>query len=265
MKQSIFIIGGLKDDPDRELLLRDLRQRTGEEVEWEWYQALESEHYRLPRRLLFRLIGGFGQAKDSGTQTPKVVKLHLLHQQTQNSVYKTDPNPVLVPKDVDSTAKLIEWLLSAEANLVPRLEWWGNAQEAAIVAILAKLVRHKRWNKDTQGHAWTKEEKLLGQAPVKSPKRPQLEALARKLLPDLKGKLLLCKGGTGGGTPKEWSILLPVLPMVKQAILSQSITHLANAPQMRSIIERAGKDENRCYPLHEEVVSERVRQICRDR
>lgn len=264
MAQTIVIIGGLKDDPDRKLLLRELREKTGQDVEWEWYQALSCNHYDLQKGEFFKFVG---KVKTNATpgQEPRVVKLYRLHQRTQNPLYTVCPDPVSAPRHVDSVTALVDWLLSAEANLIPQREWWANAKEAALVAILAKLIKNKSWNKDTQGHEWTKEANLLGQAPVNRPNCPEVQTEAVKMLPTVKGKLLHRKGGKQGKTPREWSIRLSVLANVKRSIIDQSLDILAKLPELKPIIERASKDEHRRYRLDEEVVTERIRQICRDR
>ncbi|MCK4658771.1 MAG: hypothetical protein KAV82_04545 [Phycisphaerae bacterium] len=264
MAQTIVIIGGLKDDPDRNLLLRKLREKAGQDIEWEWYQALSCNHYDLQKSEIFKLVGKVKTNVTPG-QTPRVVKLYRLHQRTQNSFYKVCPDPVPAPRHVDSVPDLVNWLLSAEANLVPQREWWANAAETALVAILAKLIKNKSWNKDTQGHEWTKEADILGQAPVSRSHCPEVRTEAAKLLPSVKGKLLLCKGGKQGKTPREWSIRLSVLTNVKQSMIDQSLGDLAKLSELKPIIERASKDEDRCHRLDGEVVTERVRHICRDR
>ena len=264
MAQAIVIVGGLGDDVDRRALLESLRQKTGAGIEWDWLQASECDGYNVPTKPFNRLLAKLTHRRDTAKWL-RVVKLFRLHGRVVARLHTACADPVLVPKHIDSGPELVEWLLSAHANLVPRREWRANAEEAALVAILAKLIKNKSWNKDSQGHEWTKEADLLGQAPVSRPNCPEVRAEAAKMLSSLKGKLLLCKGGKQGKTPREWSIRLSVLTYVKRSMIDQSLGDLAKLSELKPIIERASKDENRCHRLDEEVITERVRQICRDR
>lgn len=193
----------------------------------------------------------------------RVVKLFRLHGEFVAKLHRACRDPVLAPKHVDCREGLVEWVFSPEANLIPRSEWCAGLEETALVAILVKLVKNKSWNKDSQGHAWTKEVDLLRQAPVFRPEFPEVASKAANMLLPLRNVLLLCKGAKQGKTPKEWSIQISALPAVKQMIIEQSITPLLAIRQMGSIVERIRKHDERPYRLDGQVVTERVQDICR--
>ena len=157
---------------------------------------------------------------------PRVVMLRQLHGRSQNQLFRVYSDPVLVPPEICTAEQLIEWILSPAANLVPRREWYANTKEAAVVSILCKLIRNKSWNKNVQGHAWTKEVDLLGQVPVNRREHQNILVEATRILPTLQDKLLLTKGSGGGKTPKEWCIQLTHVKAVKQAIVDQSFAPL---------------------------------------
>lgn len=264
MAVSIIIVGGLSDDPNRSSLVKSLSEKTGDDVEWDWIKADASAGFRPPRNYFNRLLAKLRRARNHEDR-PRVVTLHKLHGKSANLLYQAYPDPVLVPPDVDTAQQLIEWLLSPAANLFPRHEWFANTKEAALVAILCKLIGNKSWNKDTQGHAWTKEADLLGQAPVSRPKHPDILIEATRMLPTLQNKLLLTKGTGQGKTPKEWCIKLAYVKAVKRAVIDQSLAPLSAVAELANMIHRIATDEDRPHRLDGSVVRERERQLCRDR
>lgn len=261
MAHAIVIIGGLGDDVDRDALLGELREKSGPGIEWDWIKA-SGDEYIVPAKPLNRLLARLTDNSDPA-EKPRVVKLFRLHARIVSLLHRACRDPVLAPKPIDHKEELIAWLFSAEANLFPRREWYGNLQEATLVTILTKLIKNKSWNKDNQGHQWTKEEDLLGQAPVYRPEFPGVAREAAKMLPRLKGTLLLCKGGKQGKTPREWSICLSALPSVKQSMIEFSLTPLLTVPGLVAFVKRASKDKQTTFRLDDTVVTERVRDTCR--
>ena len=264
MAISIIIVGGLTDEPEHSSLLHALSEKSGDEVDWEWIRADSSASWEPPNKHFRRLLGSLRRLSPKDDRS-RVVLLHQLHGRSRNQLFGVHSDPVLVPPEIDTAAQLIDWLFSPAANLIPRRDWYANTKEAAIVAILCKLIRNKSWNKDVKGHAWTKESDLLGQAPVSRPEHQEVLIEATRMLPSLQGKLLLTKGGAGGKTPKEWCINLTHLKAVKKAITDQSFTPLADQAELAHIIRQLQADDERPHRLDNGVVSERVRQLCRDR
>lgn len=260
MVHTIVIIGDLGEDVDRDALLGELREKSGPGIEWDWIKA-SGEEYNAPSKPLGRLLARLTDKSDPA-EKPRVVKLLRLHGRDASRLYACSA-PVLAPKHADCREGLVKWLFSPKANLIPRSEWHANCEEAALVAILTKLIKNKSWNKDTRGHQWTKEEDLLGQAPVDRPEFPGVAREAAKMLPRLKGTLLLCKGGKQGKTPREWSICLSALPSVKQSMIEFSLTPLLTVPGLVAFVKRASKDKQTTFRLDDTVVTERVRDTCR--
>lgn len=261
MTQSIVLVGGIPGDPDRTTVLRKLQQRTEGDITWDWVRADAGGHYRPLEKLVRRLANKIQQEKsqDKSTET-RVVKLPQLHGATQGLLHQ-HADPVQAPKTLDSLNAVLNWLFSPEANLVPIREWYGSVREAALVAILAKLIRNKSWNKDTQGHAWTKEEDLLGQSPVLRNGFQPISIEASRMMDRLKScGLLLTKGGTKG-TPKEWCIRLGHVPIVKQMVLQQSFSPL-DADTSLKALARYVDDDVRTFRIDGGIITERVRGIC---
>jgi hypothetical protein len=201
------------------------------------------------------------------TLTVTVVKLAQLNGREANILYQACDDPIEPPAELANAEQLVEWLLAPKSGVVQKCEFALPIAEAALLAILVKLVRHKRWNKDTQGHQWTKEDDLLGQAPVMQRSCPRLYALAGRILARAEGGLLLTKGANQGKTPKGWSINTAYLPAVKQAIIERSLAplraHVALADLM-AFIDRQ-HTEGDLILVDSTIVSERVLAICRDR
>jgi hypothetical protein len=265
MPNEIVIVGGLLQEVDYRVVVDGLRERTKDlGLKWSWIHCDSASAYVPPEKVFRRLLESLRQVQKSETKDElAVVKLFNLHPRSQAQLYGVWPDPILVPKEVQDAEALKEWIFSAEANLVPKTEWHASLQEAAIIVILAKLLRNKDWNKDNQGHNWTKEIDLLGQAPVLRPNFQQIAVEARAMLDRLRGTLLLRKGSGQGNTPREWSINSAYLQEVKQAILQQTLTTLRKVPGLEPLVLES-PDEIRPYLMTDEVVSERVRQICRE-
>ena len=263
MPRTIVIIGGLSDDSDRDSLLGELREKSGPGIEWDWVKADEQNAYHVENRD-FNALRRILSDKRHPEEKPCVVQLFRLNGREANKLFACS-TPLVVPKRIDCRQSLVEWLFSPEANLIPRPEWHANCEEAALVAVLTKLIKNKSWNKDTHGHAWTKEADLLGQAPVFRPEFPEIAREAANMLLQLRNVILLRKGGTHGKTPKEWSIDTAALPAVKQMIIEQSVTPLLAIRQLIPHVERIRKQNARPYRLDGEVVTERVRHTCRSR
>ena len=268
MGESIVIIGGLEEDADRQAFLVRLRELTGNEIDWEWLWASRDLHYGFRpdemNKHFGRLEGRLGLAKNAGSAV-HIVKLSCLSGKTQSRLYslcgRFGIDPVLVPHTVRTGDELFAWLFSPAADLVPRRDWFANLQEAALVAILCKLLRNKSWNKDVQGHAWTKEDDLLSQSPVRRRGYEQIGVEAKRMLRSLAGSLLIEKGGSK--TPKEWCINLGCLPAVKKAILEGSFNPLRDMHGLAGLVGGIEADANRMYRLDGEVVDEHVRYNCR--
>ena len=163
---------------------------------------------------------------------------------------------------VRSSDDVLRWLACAEAGLFPRREWIAGITEAAIVAILCKLLRNKSWNANVQGHQWTKEADLLNQAPVQRAALPSVAIEARRILNSLSSSILLTKGAGQGKTPKEWSINTRFLPEIKRAILRGDIQELSGVASFQGILQRIERQE-RSVSLVGEIVTERVYAVCR--
>ena len=271
MAKTIILIGGILREVDHAEVVRELNSRTEEhEISWQWVHCDQSTHFEPPRRPFNRALDTIRQSnkkKDGDDDAPTdivVVKFFHLHGRAQAQLYGVHSDPVLVPRHVDNDLAIIEWLLSEEANLVPRHEWFATCEEAAIIAILAKLIRNKSWNKSTQGHNWTKEEDLLGQAPVMRGDFQEIAVAAKRMVERLEGILLLRKGSGQGKTPREWSINILRLPQVKKSILDRTLNPLGEISGLGQLIADACNGE-RDYRLDEEVATERVRQICREK
>jgi hypothetical protein len=261
MPLRITIIGGIEGDCDRSAILDQLRERTESDVDWEWLRA-EAPDWRVPPKLLRRFAGQF-RTRRPGVELPRVVKLHKLHGSDQSVVYSAVTDPTLAPVDIESADDLVQWLLSADAKLIPSTEWHGRLSEAALAAIFSKLVKNKSWNKDTQGHEWTKEADLLGQSPVLRPGFDTIRAEAEQILRMGDGTLFLSKGGKQGKTPKEWCIKLEYVSEVKRMILARSFDGLGEVHEFQALHRRLTRPDSSRFRIDGEIVNERVLFICR--
>lgn len=232
MMVEIVIVGAIAGDPAKRDLIQKLIEKD-QSIQWDWVRALEAN--ALPQREdIDRLVN---KLRNPADKKITVVKLKILDGNTANRLFKTTKSIVLAPVGVKSLDELAAWIFSAEANLVPRIEWFLNFEEAALMALLSKLIRGKYWNKDVHGHKWLKETVLLNQTPVKDPDRGQIRIEGLKLLPRLQAVgVLLTKGGGGGGTPKEWSINTKFLPQIKKTVVDARFDALAEMAEIADLM-----------------------------
>ena len=233
MSQQIIVVGALSGDPEIQDLIKLLNDKDSS-ISWVWVNAPSNSS--LPsavdrKKLINRL-------RNPGKKTITIAMLPCLDGKVKNEIYNVTSSIVPVRIDEQTIDKLVEWIFSPEANLVPRSEWFVNAEEAALLALLSKLIRNKCWNKDQQGHQWLKASDLINQAPVNDPDRGKVRIRALKILPKLDSlAVLLTKGSEGGGgTKKEWSINTRFLPEIKRAIISSSLDPLANLEELSDLM-----------------------------
>lgn len=245
---TIVLIGGVTDLPPGHDLASSLGQ-TAPDVKWEWLRA-NPPRWNVDQKKFYALLS---RVDSQGDIT--LVQLWTLNKDRKRDLKPRDP--VLVPKGL-SYENLLAWLVSPEANLVPRTEWTGSKNETAAVAILSKLVKNKDWNKDRSGHQWTKEEDLFNQPPVT--RYPAVQRIARKTAARLlNAGVLLDKGGTAG-TPKGWSINTEFVPATKKSLLLGTMAPLAEAVPSLSDFLQASEGE---FRITGSIVSESVLCICR--
>ncbi len=273
MSTEVVLIGGLLDEPAPAKFIERLRLEVSAEVAWDWVYCTRANLFQPPGSVTARVfdrLNSWRSARktargDLKPETLLVVKLYDLHGRTASLLYRAWPEPILAPDWARTSEGVTGWLVSPAANLFPPKEWWAGTAEAAIVAILCKLVRNKSWNSSVSGHAGTKEDDLLTQSPVQRADWPKVAIEARRILDSLNGRLLLTKGAGQGKTPKEWSIDTQFLPLVKQSILSNSLAPLKGVAGLDGLLRRIEQTEQHPFRLDGEVVTERVRAICRAR
>lgn len=276
MSRKIILIGGLLDQAPRGAFLDRLKSEVCADDEWVWIEATAADSFQPHHSVMNRLTDELrkwrnakSKAESGGAkQEPEsliLVKLVHLHGRASHQLYAVWPDPKLAPFEASTSDALIEWLRSPASDLFPPVEWWAGVTEAALVAILCKLLRNKSWNASVQGHAWTKEEDLLTQSPVARDDRPKVGIEANRLLSSLSGRLLLTKGAGQGKTPTEWSIDTQYLSAVKQAIVSKSLSPLREFPELRNLLDRIVAEEEKVYRLDIEIVTEKVVFVCRER
>lgn len=258
MPTRVVIIGDLPGRPVRNTLLAELA-RKHPAIEWEWLQPVTAA-FSLPKNPFNRLLADLRDEKID-RESLKVVKLSLLNGRDQNALYTVHRDPIEPPRDLGDINELVAWLLSEDATIIGQV-WKLPVRAAALMAILSKLIRNKSWNKDAQGHQWTTEINLLGQAPVSTPNR-RLYGEARGIL----GKswpLLFSKGGKQGKTPLGWCIQISYLPAVKQVISSRSLCALQAITELSGLIDYILDEHSETVVVDDKIVSQRVRAICRD-
>ena len=259
MRQTTIIIGALPNDPRRDDLISSLKLRASE-VDWDWIQAQEISS--RPDDKYVRAL----QAKKSRNllDNTTIVKLRMLHGSTANQVHKLGCRIVEAPDKVDSIDQLVNWLVSSDANLVPRREWLVCTREAALLAIMDKLIRDCRWAKDVSGHHFLKAGDLLNQSPVQRSGFQSVGIAARDLLPKLLATgLLLKKGANQGNTPLEYAINTAYLPLIKQAILDQSFLGF-DAEHFSSVIQYLRGDKGqRAINAFDGFVGAQTMEQCR--
>jgi hypothetical protein len=233
------------------------------EIKWEWLQAA-GDHFNLPQKLFQRLLHELRSRRD-GKPVIVIVKLAGLHGKDEYTLYRAYPDPILPPKEIDGVDELAEWLLSAEAQIVPQLSWVLPVREAGLLAVLAKLIRNKSWNKDSHGHAWTQHDDLVGQAPVSRPEFPRVYAEALLCIERATGTLLLTKGANQGKTKKEWSINTAYLPAVKRVVVERSFSPLRGEVNLSALMDFVDRGPDEMIHADKTIVSEKVVGHCRDR
>jgi hypothetical protein len=258
---KITLIGGLDDCPRRDELIAALNQLGGD-LEWDYVDAERGEQF-IPKKsrlnsLLERLI-----AAAKTEELHRVAKLYQLHAGVQARLYRVCPDPILVPMEITNSEDLLAWVQSPEANLIPQREWFVNLKEAALIAILCKLIRKKSWNKDTKGHQWTLEEHLLHESPVLRPNFQPIHNEAVRLLSSLRNDLLLSKGANQGNTPKEWCIRIELLSAVMRSMLARNLIPLQDVVGIRPLMRQICADADRRYRIDESVLSEKILDTCR--
>lgn len=258
MAKRICIVGDLPSRPNRIQLLDAATQREPD-IEWDWVQSV-TPAFNLPPKPFNRLLALLRNPPENLSVV--VVKLACLNGKDTHALYAAHPQPILAPIGLDSNEELLDWLLSEEAALVKEPQWTEPSRAAALLAILAKLLRNKSWNKDQNGHQWTQEADLLGQAPVKRPDG-LLYAEAPQLLQRMQDELLLTKGGKQGKTKKEWCISLGHLPTVKQVILGRSLEPFREVEVLLDLMVYVDDCTEPEVLVDGDIVNETVRYHCR--
>lgn len=261
-RTRVVVVGDLPSGPNRTDLLEKLTCRYAA-ISWEWLQA-EGNHYNLPHKLFQKLIHELRSRRD-GKPVIIIVKLAGLHGKDEHTLYRAYPDPVQPPREIDSVDDLAEWMLSAKAQIVPQQSWVLPVREAGLLAVLAKLIRNKSWNKDSHGHAWTQHDDLVGQAPVNRPEFPRVYAEALSCLERATGTLVLTKGANQGKTKKEWSINTTYLPGVKRAIVERSFDSLRAEGGLSALMDFVDRGPAEMVHADKTMVSEKVIGHCRDR
>lgn len=258
---EIVIVGALAGDPAKRDLIQKLIDKD-QSIRWDWVRVLEAT--ALPNRSdIDRLVNRLRNPREKKIT---VVKLKILDGKTANRLFSTTASIVLPPVAAKSVDDVVSWIFSAEANLVPRIEWFVNYEEAALLALLSKLIRRKYWNKDQSGHKWLKETKLLNQTPVKDPDRGQIRIKALEILPRLySAGVLLTKGSSGGATPKEWSINTRFLPAIKTTVISAKFDALAELNEIADLIfSIVDSSDDRTINAFDKIINSSVLDNCRD-
>lgn len=273
MSTKIILVGGLLDDISHDALISRLVTEIPDKVAWAWVWSRQAEQYQPSHKAMMRLLDQLRkwlvarEKSDLGGPVPDpesliVVKLFDLHGRAANQLFSVWSDPVQVPAEVRTSGQIVEWLRSPDAAIFPRLEWLAGITEAAVVAILCKLLKNKDWNANVQGHQWTREIDLLNQAPVRKSDLPQVAIEAGRILDSLSNSILLTKGSNQGKSPKEWSINIRYLPQIKRAILEGSLAGLADIESFDGVLRKIEQQE-RSIDLVDGIVSERVREVCR--
>lgn len=259
MTKRIVIVGELPQSTVRSDVLRSLADQFPE-VEWEWVKC-DTPAYNLPKKYFNRLLAQL-RNPDSKIELI-VVKLSLINGHEQHALYQDCPDPIMAPVALATGDELVDWLLSDDAALVKEPKWKEPVRAAAALAILAKLVKNKSWNNTKNGHQWTKEADLLGQAPVCRPDGWLLNE-AQQLLGKMEGDVLLCKGANQGKTPKGWCIMGSRLTPIKRAILDRSLEPLRQEEDWAEVFQWIDQGPEELVTIDDDIVNETVRSRCRE-
>lgn len=261
MSQEIILVGALPDQPSKSDAIQLLIQRDSS-IRWDWVQARVDS--TLSRNDLRSLMNRLRNPRD---RKITIVKLPMLDGKTVNEIYRVCSSVVHPPATASTIAELADWIFSPEANLVPRTEWYVNAEEAALLALMSKLLRRKYWNKDESGHKWLRETKLLNQSPVRDRDLGIVRVKALEILPRLKtARVLLTKGTDGGGgTPKEWSINTEFLPKIKTVIIEATFDALADIESIADLIfSIIDSSEERDINAFDKIINTKTLDVCQD-
>jgi hypothetical protein len=265
MPISVVLIGGLRDDISNSALLERLQTASvSVQVNWDWVYAASPHWQPKPKemnRFLDRLYK-WQAAKRKNDPTLEelfVVKLYDLHGRASNDLFRVWKEPKLVPYGVFTADGLIEWLLSADAGLIPLSSWVAGPIGAALVAILSKLLKNKRWAGSVAGHDFLKEIDLLTQSPVDRSGHAEVAIEAKKMLDSLADGILFTKGGSK--TSKEWAINTLYLPQIKRAFTERSFAPLEEIKALEGLLRRIS-GEPASIELLGEIVTERILYFC---
>ncbi|MFO1503561.1 MAG: hypothetical protein U1F39_07065 [Steroidobacteraceae bacterium] len=258
MPTYVAIVGDLQTRPSRREALDALTLRAAG-IQWEWVQA-EGNAFNLPDKPFRRLLHKLRECRDADSIA--VVKLPHIHGRDENTLYRAWNNLLLPPRRIETAEQLVEWLLSIDAGLVGTPIWEESPRGAALLAVLSKLVKNKDWNKDVQGHHWTKEDDLLGQSPVSRPEFPTIYVDACEIVERAADTLLLTKGGKQGKTPKEWSINIQYLSPVKRVFVERSLAALQGEATLGDLFRYIQRDDRPRIEIDDAIASEKVIAIC---
>jgi len=242
-----------------------LAERAGDDVEWQWICTQPPAH-SLPESQLEpfrRLLHQLRSNKNNREKRPEVIKLRCIRKREAGELEGTC-NPLLTPKGINSEDDLFKWVFSPEAGLFPPLDWYGNCQEAALLALAEKLLRNHSIASGGSSHCFTKQGDLLNQAPVNRARFPEIRQEAAGLLDRLGARLFLRKGAEQGNTPLEWAINSAFLPGLKRTVLARSLEPLEEYEELKAIVQRIRSDDNHSYRIDDEIISGRTINFCRE-
>jgi len=260
---KVVVVGGLPQHGNRNDLLRRLAEQQPT-IEWDWIQH-ENAQFQLPTKYFNRFLHELRVAKSKNDAAlPIVVKMYHINGRDESMLYREYDDPILAPRDLTTIDELATWLLSSQAGIVPPTTWILPVRAVGLLAVLSKLVRNKSWNKDVQGHMWTKESDLLGQAPVQRPEFPEVYLEACNCLEKaVADGLLLTKGGKQGKTPKEFSINIVFLPAVKRTIVGRDPSILKELSALAPLMEFVDRGPQARVEVDSVIISEKVLETCR--
>jgi hypothetical protein len=263
MRKRVVIVGGLLHSADRTELLRRLAHEC-DAIQWDWMKPID-QACNLLRKPFQRLLQDLRTILPSDPEYPRVVKLFHLNGRDENHLREICKDPILPPRHIENGDELIQWLVSPESGLFSNRVWTATVRQTAFLAVLAKLLRNKSFNKDSQGHNWTKETDLLRQAPVNRPPFQQVYIAASGVINRANGKLLLTKGADQGKTPKEWCINTKYLTAVKAVFVAGSFDALKGEQSLQALMDYLDRDLEGMCSVDKGILTEAVMSVCRDR